>query len=69
MLGDAVHATLLLARIVGEEMRQRLSKTVIVENKPGASGNIGDPGGGARQSRRPNPSGHRQYIRDECKSL
>src|SRR5215475_1704336 len=31
----------LLARIVGEEMRQRLNKAVIVENKPGASGNIG----------------------------
>jgi tripartite-type tricarboxylate transporter receptor subunit TctC len=31
----------LLGRIVGEEMRQRLNKAVIVENKPGASGNIG----------------------------
>lgn len=31
----------LLGRIVGDEMRQRLNKAVIVENKPGASGNIG----------------------------
>lgn len=31
----------LLARILGEELRQRRNKPVIVENKPGASGNIG----------------------------
>jgi tripartite-type tricarboxylate transporter receptor subunit TctC len=31
----------LLARILGEELRQRWSQPVIVENKPGASGNIG----------------------------
>jgi len=31
----------LLARIMGEEMRKRLNNAVIVENKPGASGNIG----------------------------
>jgi tripartite-type tricarboxylate transporter receptor subunit TctC len=31
----------LLARIVGEELRQRWNQPVIVENKPGASGNIG----------------------------
>jgi tripartite-type tricarboxylate transporter receptor subunit TctC len=31
----------LLARILGEEMRQRWNQPVIVENKPGASGNIG----------------------------
>jgi len=31
----------LLARILGEELRQRLNEPVITENKPGASGNIG----------------------------
>jgi tripartite-type tricarboxylate transporter receptor subunit TctC len=31
----------LLARILGEELRQRWDQPVIVENKPGASGNIG----------------------------
>jgi tripartite-type tricarboxylate transporter receptor subunit TctC len=31
----------LLARILGEELRQRWNQAVIVENKPGASGNIG----------------------------
>jgi tripartite-type tricarboxylate transporter receptor subunit TctC len=31
----------LLARILGEELRQRLNETIIVDNKPGASGNIG----------------------------
>ena len=30
-----------LARLVGEELRQRWSQPVVVENKPGASGNIG----------------------------
>jgi len=31
----------LLARILGEELRQRWQEPVITENKPGASGNIG----------------------------
>lgn len=31
----------LLARILGEELKQRWNQPVIVENKPGASGNIG----------------------------
>jgi tripartite-type tricarboxylate transporter receptor subunit TctC len=31
----------LLARILREELRQRWNQPVIVENKPGASGNIG----------------------------
>src|SRR4030081_339978 len=31
----------LLARILAEELRQRWNQPVIVENKPGASGNIG----------------------------
>src|ERR1700710_2784034 len=31
----------LLARILGEELRRRWNQPVIVENKPGASGNIG----------------------------
>src|SRR3954471_19330261 len=31
----------LLARILGEELRQRWNQPVIVENKPGACGNIG----------------------------
>jgi tripartite-type tricarboxylate transporter receptor subunit TctC len=30
-----------LARLVGEELRQRWNQPVVVENKPGASGNIG----------------------------
>ena len=31
----------ILARIVGEEIQQRWSQPVVIENKPGASGNIG----------------------------
>jgi tripartite-type tricarboxylate transporter receptor subunit TctC len=31
----------ILARVLGEEIQQRWSQTVVVENKPGASGNIG----------------------------
>lgn len=31
----------ILARIIGEQMKQRTGQTVVVENKPGASGNIG----------------------------
>jgi len=31
----------LLARILGEELKERWNQAVIVENKPGASGNIG----------------------------
>lgn len=30
-----------LARLIGDELQQRRSQTVIVENRPGASGNIG----------------------------
>jgi tripartite-type tricarboxylate transporter receptor subunit TctC len=42
-----------LARIVGEELRQRWSQPVIVENKPGASGNIG-----TQAAARAEPDGH-----------
>jgi tripartite-type tricarboxylate transporter receptor subunit TctC len=31
----------ILARMIGEELKQRLGQPVIIENKPGASGNIG----------------------------
>ncbi|MDQ8729805.1 tripartite tricarboxylate transporter substrate binding protein [Bradyrhizobium sp. LHD-71] len=31
----------IIARIIGEEMKQRLGQPVIIDNKPGASGNIG----------------------------
>jgi len=31
----------ILARTIGEEIRQRWNQTVVVDNKPGASGNIG----------------------------
>lgn len=31
----------ILARIIGEELKQRLGQPVIIENKPGASANIG----------------------------
>ena len=42
-----------LARIVGEELRQRWNQPVVVENKPGASGNIGTQG-----AARAEPDGH-----------
>ena len=42
----------LLARILGEELRQRWNQPVIVENKPGASGNIG-----TQAAARANPDG------------
>jgi len=34
-------ATDILARVVGKQMGERLGQSIIVENKPGASGNIG----------------------------
>jgi tripartite-type tricarboxylate transporter receptor subunit TctC len=42
----------LLARILGEELRQSLDQTIIVDNKPGASGNIG-----TQLAARANPDG------------
>jgi tripartite-type tricarboxylate transporter receptor subunit TctC len=42
----------LLARILSEELRQRWNQPVIVENKPGASGNIG-----TQAAARANPDG------------
>ena len=42
-----------LARLVGEELRQRWNQPVVVENKPGASGNIGTQG-----AARAEPDGH-----------
>lgn len=42
----------LLARILGEELQQRLNETIIVDNKPGASGNIG-----TQLAARANPDG------------
>lgn len=43
----------LLARLAGEEMKNRWGQTVVVDNRPGASGNIG----AALASRAP-PDGH-----------
>jgi tripartite-type tricarboxylate transporter receptor subunit TctC len=42
-----------LARLVGEELRQRWNQPVVVENKPGASGNIG-----TQAASRAEPDGH-----------
>ena len=46
-----------LARIVGEELRQRWNQPVVIENKPGASGNIGTQG-----AARAEPDGHTIMI-------
>jgi tripartite-type tricarboxylate transporter receptor subunit TctC len=43
----------ILARIIGEELTQRWGQPVIVDNKPGASGNIG-----TQQAMRAAPDGH-----------
>jgi tripartite-type tricarboxylate transporter receptor subunit TctC len=42
-----------LARIVGEEIRKRWNQPVVIENKPGASGNLG-----AAAAARAAPDGH-----------
>lgn len=42
-----------LARVVGEELKQRWNQPVIVDNKPGASGNIG-----TQAAARAAPDGH-----------
>jgi tripartite-type tricarboxylate transporter receptor subunit TctC len=42
-----------LARLIGEELRQRWNQPVVVENKPGASGNIG-----TQSAARAEPDGH-----------
>src|SRR3954469_349857 len=47
----------LLARILGEELRQRWNQPVIVENKPGASGNIG-----TLAAARAEPDGHTLLV-------
>src|SRR3954465_15795608 len=47
----------LLARILGEELRQRWNQPVIVENKPGASGNIG-----TQAAARANPDGQTLLV-------
>lgn len=43
----------ILARLLGEQIQKRWEQTVIVENKPGASGNIG-----SQQAARAEPDGH-----------
>lgn len=43
----------ILARLLGEQIQQRWQQPVIVENKPGASGNIG-----SQQAARADPDGH-----------
>ena len=50
---SAGHGPDILARTLGEELQQRLGQPVIVDNKPGASGNIG-----AAQVARAAPDGH-----------
>lgn len=47
----------LLARILSDEMGQRLNQAVIVENKPGASGNIG-----TQAAARANPDGQNLLV-------
>src|SRR5436309_14796981 len=47
----------LLARILSEELRQRWNQPVIVENKPGASGNIG-----TQAASRAAPDGHTLLV-------
>jgi tripartite-type tricarboxylate transporter receptor subunit TctC len=47
----------LLARILAEELRQRWNQPVIVENKPGASGNIG-----TEAAARAAPDGHTLLV-------
>ena len=42
-----------LARLVGDELKQRWNQPVVVENKPGASGNIG-----TQAAARAEPDGH-----------
>src|ERR687893_224332 len=42
-----------LARIVGEELRKRWNQPIIIDNKPGASGNLG-----AAAAARTEPDGH-----------
>jgi tripartite-type tricarboxylate transporter receptor subunit TctC len=43
----------ILARLLGEHLQQRWQQPVVVENKPGASGNIG-----TQQAARAEPDGH-----------
>ena len=43
----------ILARLLGEQIQRRWEQPVIVENKPGASGNIG-----SQQAARADPDGH-----------
>ena len=43
----------ILARLLGEEIQKRWGQPVVVENKPGASGNIG-----TQQAARAEPDGH-----------
>ena len=43
----------ILARLLGEQLQRRWEQPVIVENKPGASGNIG-----SQQAARAEPDGH-----------
>jgi tripartite-type tricarboxylate transporter receptor subunit TctC len=43
----------ILARLIGEEIQKRWGQAVVIENKPGASGNIG-----TQQAARAEPDGH-----------
>ena len=58
-----------LARIVGEELRKRWNQPVIIDNKPGASGNIGAGRCGSHGARWSYDPAQRQHVPDECRAL